>query len=117
MNTIGERVKKLREDRGWSQDELVEEMDIELPVISINNLENNRVQITPPNLRYLPELARTLETNFQYLLDGKSLSSVCIDRFVSNKEKDLYVVGVDKGDKLELPDNATIQAKVTRVLD
>ena len=42
---------------------------------------------------------------------------MCIDRFVSNKEKDLYVVGVDKGDKLELPDNATIQVKVTRVLD
>ena len=116
MNTIGERVKTLRLEKGWSEEELVAQMDIELPVVCITNLEAGRTNPDYKNLRYLPELAKALETNIHYLMDGKSLQSILVDRYVDSS-KDLYVVGVDKGDKLDAPENATLQAKVTRVLD
>lgn len=62
---LGARVKQLREERGWSQNELA----AQLPGVkqqSVDQLENGKVA----RPRFLPELAAALSTSVQWLLTG-----------------------------------------------
>lgn len=63
---MGARVRRLREEKGWSQSELA----VQLPGVrqqSIDQLE--RGQVRRP--RFLPELAQVLGTQVQWLLTGE----------------------------------------------
>jgi transcriptional regulator with XRE-family HTH domain len=63
---MGDRVRQLREERGWSQSELASY----LPGVhqqSIDQLERGRVR----RPRFLPELAQALGTQVQWLLTGE----------------------------------------------
>lgn len=65
-NTLGMRVRQLREERGWSQSELA----AHLPGVkqqSVDQLEQGRV-VRP---RFLPELADALGASMQWLLTGE----------------------------------------------
>ncbi len=64
-NGLGARVRKLREERGWSQNDLA----AQLPGVkqqSVDQLENGKVA----RPRFLPELAMALCTSVQWLLTG-----------------------------------------------
>jgi transcriptional regulator with XRE-family HTH domain len=63
---LGSRVRRLREEKGWSQSELASY----LPGVhqqSIDQLERGRVR----RPRFLPELAQALGTQVQWLLTGE----------------------------------------------
>jgi transcriptional regulator with XRE-family HTH domain len=63
---LGERVRQLREEKGWSQSELASQ----LPGVrqqSIDQLERGHVR----RPRFLPELAQALGTQIQWLLTGE----------------------------------------------
>ncbi|NDE90367.1 MAG: XRE family transcriptional regulator [Alphaproteobacteria bacterium] len=65
---LGDRVRQLREERGWSQNELA----AQLPGVkqqSVDQLENGKVA----RPRFLPELAVALRTSVQWLLTGDGL--------------------------------------------
>lgn len=62
---LGARVRQLREERGWSQNDLA----AQLPGVkqqSVDQLENGKVA----RPRFLPELATVLRTSVQWLLTG-----------------------------------------------
>ena len=71
-NTLGGRIKTLREERGWTQDELAERMCI--PKSTVSAYENNRVDIKGS---VLVELSGILNTSPDYLLGLKKT-----DRFI-----------------------------------
>ncbi|MBY0428490.1 MAG: helix-turn-helix domain-containing protein [Alphaproteobacteria bacterium] len=63
---LGARVRQLREERGWSQNDLA----AHLPGVkqqSVDQLENGKVA----RPRFLPELATALSTSVQWLLTGE----------------------------------------------
>lgn len=67
---LGARVRQLREERGWSQNDLA----AHLPGVkqqSVDQLENGKVA----RPRFLPELATALSTSVQWLLTGEGQSS------------------------------------------
>lgn len=63
--TLGERVKKIRESKGWTQDILAEESDISKSYIS--EIENDK---TVPGSKTLLQLANALGATVDYLLQG-----------------------------------------------
>ena len=67
---LGARVRQLREERGWSQNDLA----AHLPGVkqqSVDQLENGKVA----RPRFLPELATALSTSVQWLLTGDGQST------------------------------------------
>ena len=52
--TFGQRLYTLREERGWSQDELAEKADVSRQTVS--NWENDKVQIDAEKLKRLSEV-------------------------------------------------------------
>ena len=64
--TLGGRVRRLREEKGWSQSELASHLP-DVRQQSIDQLE--RGQVRRP--RFLPELAQALGTQVQWLLTGE----------------------------------------------
>lgn len=68
---LGARVRQLREERGWSQNDLA----AQLPGVkqqSVDQLENGKVG----RPRFLPELATVLRTSVQWLLTGDGQPNV-----------------------------------------
>jgi transcriptional regulator with XRE-family HTH domain len=117
MNILGQRVKELRLERGWTQQELADKL--ETSNMNIANIESGRVK----NPRNLSELAEILKSSPNYLLGGESdilkldseIHLLATDNQVNNDyHKDYYVVSIDKDEKLFLTDNAKIVAKVKK---
>lgn len=72
MKTIADRVKELREQRGWSQSELARQVsavyrDGKIKPQSVQQLEEGTVK----RPKYLLELAKVLGTTPEYLLTGR----------------------------------------------
>lgn len=70
METLGDRVKKLREDKEWSQDALAKEVTrrgFKITQAGISNIEKRG----NTNPQCLPELAEALSTTTGYLRTGK----------------------------------------------
>ena len=63
MKTLGEKIKILRLEHGWSQPDLAKRVGVSKGMISI--WENN---INEPKATYLRRLAIELETSADYLL-------------------------------------------------
>ena len=117
MNILGQRVKELRLERGWTQQELADKL--ETSNMNIANIESGRVK----NPRNLSELAEILKSSPNYLLGGESdileldseIHLLATDNEVKNDyHKDFYVVSIDKDEKLFLTDNAKIVARVKK---
>ena len=117
MNILGQRVKELRLERGWTQQELADKL--ETSNMNIANIESGRVK----NPRNLSELAEILKSTPNYLLGGESdileldseIHLLATDNKVNNDyHKDFYVVSIDKDEKLFLTDNAKIVARVKK---
>lgn len=70
-NLIGQRLKALHEDRGWSQRDLAYQlqligMDMDKNVIT--RIETNKRYVTDLEIR---AIARLFNVSYQYLIDGK----------------------------------------------
>ena len=63
MTTFGEKVKKLRKEKGWSQDEFADKIDIHGR--HIGKYENGKVL---PNAETLVKISRVFEVSIDYLL-------------------------------------------------
>lgn len=62
---IGIRVKKLRIEKGFSQDELASLLNI-----SQSNISRLEIGELEPNMFHLAMLKRLLNTNYDYLIEG-----------------------------------------------
>ena len=119
MQDLASRVKKLRDEKGWSQSQLAERLGINY--MNIANIETGRVT----NPRYLSQLAEELETTTSYLLDGKSTNKVEIEKPIylatledsieHDPNKDYWVIEIDKKEQLFLTDSAKKVSKIKKI--
>jgi len=118
MNILGQRVKELRLKQGLTQQEVADKLSTSN--MNIANIESGRVK----NPRNLTELAEILKSSPNYLLGGESdileldaeIHLLAVDKEVKNDfGKDLYVISIDKNEKLFLTDSATVEAKIKKV--
>ena len=68
--SIGKTIRRLRKERGFTQEELVEQLNITAQAIS--RWENN---ITSPDISTLPILANIFDVTVDYLLDVNILKN------------------------------------------
>jgi len=118
MNILGQRVKELRLKQGLTQQEVADKLSTSN--MNIANIESGRVK----NPRNLTELAEILKSSPNYLLGGESdileldaeIHLLAVDKKVTNDfNKDLYVISIDKNEKLFLTDSAKVEAKIKKV--
>lgn len=62
---IGERIKEVRREKGWSQERLSEEIDV--TTVYISRVERGSAQI---NLKRLAQISKALDTSMEYLIEG-----------------------------------------------
>ena len=67
MKSIGERIREIREKKGWTQDDLANAADMNR--VTIAKYEAGRIE---PKSRSLQKLAAALEINANLLIDGES---------------------------------------------
>ncbi len=117
---LADRVAQLRKSKGLSQTDLGNLVGVVWQ--NIQNVELGKV--TRP--RYLEDLARALDVSVDYLLSGNTsvesksstnpFSLVAIDQpILPDKDKDLYIVSVNKGEKLYLTNSAAEAGKVSQI--
>ncbi|WP_215507678.1 helix-turn-helix domain-containing protein [Peptoniphilus sp. EMRHCC_23] len=70
MNTIGARIKKLRQDNNMTQKELAEKMSVRLSTIS-----NYETGYSTPDINTLAKLATIFDTSIDYLAGKSEVSS------------------------------------------
>src|SRR5580765_4465461 len=67
MPTIGDRIKAIRENLGWTQEKLAEEAKISKSFLS--DVENNKRDISSTNVL---KIANTTGSSLEYLLRGEA---------------------------------------------
>ncbi len=67
---IGQRIKEVRRQRGWSQERLSEEIDV--TTVYISRVERGTSQI---NLKRLAQISKALDTSVEYLISGTATES------------------------------------------
>jgi len=119
-NTLGGRVRWMRKSKGWTQMDLANMCGVTYQ--NIQNCETNGIKMP----RYIKELAETLETSIEYLVNGETqpdvvhvaqnITLVSADTPIKpDVNADYYVVKVKKDNKLFLPSEAEIVGKVNKV--
>lgn len=67
MKTIGERIKKIRGDKGWTQERLAREAGLSKSFLS--DVENNKTRVSGDNLLKISEV---LGASLDFLMKGES---------------------------------------------
>lgn len=67
---IGERIKEARRKKGWSQEQLSEEIDVSTAYMS--RVERGSTEI---NLKRLANISKALGTSMEYLIGGTAIES------------------------------------------
>ncbi len=89
-NTFGEKIKQLREAKGWRQDELAQKVGINRETLS--NIENNHRQIKADELS---RFADVLEVSSDQLLGRIPLDEVNLEKlYPSDKTKEAMRISV-----------------------
>lgn len=90
---IGERIKKLRQQKGYSITELAELASVSKSYLSYieRNLQNN------PSLQVLSRLAAPLNTSIDYLLGDETLQQTSTDKGLNKEWKDLIERTLSEG--------------------
>ena len=100
MNTIGRRIAQLRKERGLTQEELAQMLEVSSQAVS--KWEND---VSCPDISLLTQLADVLHTTTDYLLSGKKDEVRCIP---VDKRKDCNDLTLrvkilsTKGDKIQV---------------
>ena len=119
-SNFAQRVAELRKSKGLSQTDLGNLVGVVWQ--NIQNVELGKV--TRP--RYLEDLAAALDVSVDYLLSGNTtiqskgasnpFSLIAVDQpILPNKEKDIYVVSVNKGEQLYLTNSAEQVGMVAQI--
>jgi len=67
MKTVGERIKKIRGDKGWTQERLAREAGLSKSFLS--DVENDKTRVSGDNLLKISEV---LGASLDFLMKGKS---------------------------------------------
>jgi transcriptional regulator with XRE-family HTH domain len=98
MGNIGDTVKRLREERGWSQSELARRVGQRVKPQNIQQLEDGTVK----QPRYLADLARAFGINIEQLLSGgKSLRLEKRDELQERVRRLIRAISIESPDKAE----------------
>ncbi len=86
MKTLGEKIKYLRNLKGWSQDEMADKLNISLPAYS--KIERN---ITDINYSRMLQIAKVFGQTLPDLvnLSGKSTNEAELQKLLAEKEKEI----------------------------
>lgn len=82
MESLGERIKVLREDRGWTQKELAQRSRITKSAISFYELGERK-----PSCDVLRILSRVFRVTSDYLLGMEKTSSLSLDGLSENDKR------------------------------
>jgi len=119
-STLGQRVKELRNAKGWTQTDLANMAGVTYQ--NIQFCENDKIKMP----RYIKELAESLGTSIEYLVKGEEqpnvvhiqqhISIVSVDNPVKpDPNYDYHLVKVKKGEPLFVPKGAEIVGQVNKV--
>jgi len=119
-STLGQRVKDLRNAKGWTQTDLANMAGVTYQ--NIQFCENDKIKMP----RYIKELAESLGTSIEYLVKGEEqpnvvhiqqhISIVSVDNPVKpDPNYDYHLVKVKKGEPLFVPKGAEIVGQVNKV--
>lgn len=118
---IGDRTRKLREAKGLKQRELAALISPDLSFQNIGNLEQGKIKSSPS---YINKLAKVLGVTVDYLMNGEEAAYQAEDQvhdlMATDRPTDIdpsevmYLISVEAGEKLVLPSNATLQARIVR---
>jgi transcriptional regulator with XRE-family HTH domain len=90
MDTVGEKIKKLREAKGWNQDELARKVGVTR--VSLSYIENNNRQIKPNELS---RFADALEISTDQLLGRIPLDEINLEKiYPPNKTQETMRISV-----------------------
>jgi len=120
LNTLGQRVKDLRNSKGWTQTDLANMAGVTYQ--NIQFCENNKIKMP----RYIKELAESLGTSIEYLVKGEEepnvihiqqhISIVSVDTPVKpDPNFDYHLVKIKKNESLFVPKGAEIVGQVNKV--
>jgi len=89
-HTLGEKIKKLREAKGWNQDELAQKIGINR--VTLSYIENNSRQVKPDELR---RFADALEISADQLLGRIPLDEINLEHiYPPDKTKETMRISV-----------------------
>jgi len=119
-DTLGERVKWLRQAKGWTQTDLANMAGVTYQ--NIQFCEKNKIKMP----RYIKELADALETSIEFLLNGEvepnvvrleqHISIVSVDTPIKPDQNiDYYVIKIEKDKQLFVAKDTQIVGKVNKV--
>jgi len=119
-SSLGQRVKDLRNAKGWTQTDLANMAGVTYQ--NIQFCESDKIKMP----RYIKELAESLGTSIEYLVKGEEqpnvvhiqqhISIVSIDNPVKpDPNFDYHLVKVKKGEPLFVPKGAEIVGQVNKV--
>lgn len=97
METLGDRIRKLRTEKGWSQEKVAEASGVSQG--TIGQIETG----TTRNPKHLPKIAKALDTTVEYLTEGLKVPSLEVYAFIPRyKVKGAAGEGYENGDHLEI---------------
>ena len=118
---IGDRTRKLREAKGLKQRELAALISPDLSFQNIGNLEQGKIKSSPS---YINKLAKVLGVTVDYLMHGEEAAYQAEDQvhdlMATDRPTDIppsetmWLISVEAGEKLVLPANVTLQARIIR---
>jgi len=88
--TLGEKLKKLRKEKSWSQQELSDKLGVHIKHVS--RYENN---VNKPSLEMLRKLSEFFNVSVDYLVNEEA----SIEPNIKDKELQMYFEKVDKLDE------------------
>ncbi|WP_243290536.1 helix-turn-helix domain-containing protein [Bacillus sp. FJAT-47783] len=91
---IGERIKKLRQNKGYSITEMAELAGVSKSYLSYieRNLQNN------PSLQFLSKLAAPLDTSIEYLLGNEETrTEASIEEFLDEEWREMIENAINEG--------------------
>ena len=120
LNSLGFRIFFKRLERGWSQPDLANMAGVTYQ--NIQFAEDNKVKMP----RYIRELAESLDTSIEYLINGEEepnvvrleqhISIVSVDTPVKpDPNYDYHLVKIKKNEPLFVPKGAEIVGQVNKV--
>jgi transcriptional regulator with XRE-family HTH domain len=97
-NTLGGRIKKSRDEHGWSQEELGFKIGVNNKSV-ISSYENDK---RVPSIPVLQALRRVLDTSMDYLINGTETSELNADPLISEAVQELRKLKTEKSRKAAL---------------
>ena len=97
-NTLGGRIRKLRVEKEWSQEELGFKIGVNNKSV-ISSYENDK---RVPSIPVLQTLGKVLDTSMDYLINGADVADPDEDKLISEAIQALRKLRTEKGRRVAL---------------